>query len=79
MWKLKDNDYELLHDGVSYGYLPKVGSKGYLIHYNLYDGGWRFKTTLPAAGWFQTWGKDGNDYDWFHGCVDETGKITQIG
>lgn len=78
------HDYELIGNGVAYGYLPKVGNKGLLIIRKLYDGKWNFQFDINVRDWigdsqvdFQTW--DGKNYEWFHGCVDKNGKITQIG
>ena len=82
---LENNVYEVLGNGVSYGYLPKVGQDGLLIIRKLYDGKWDFRfppevlaiLEINETYWFQTW--DGNTYEWFHGLVDRKGHITQIG
>ena len=83
MINFKGQEYEVLGDGVCYGYLPKIGSNGLMIIRKLYDGKWHFNFSPKVQGmisdsqWFQTW--DGKDWEWFHGSVDKNGKITQIG
>ena len=86
MVKIGEHEYEVLGNGVSYGYLPKVGEDGLLIVRKLYNGKWDFnfddtlRSLLADIGhefWFQTW--DGTELEWFHGVMDNKGHITQIG
>jgi hypothetical protein len=85
MIKIHDYSYELIGNGVAYGYLPKPMEKGLLIIEKLYDGKWNFKFDSDVKNFigpngdisFQVW--DGKDYKWFHGLVQANGKITQIG
>lgn len=84
MIKILGHDYDVIDNGVCYGYLPKIGDNGLLIINKLYDGKWRFALSGKVKNWmdnepiwFQTW--NGKDYEWFHGVMDATGKITQIG
>lgn len=86
MVKIGEHEYEVLGNGVSYGYLPKVGSDGLLIIRKLYDGKWDFNfpkdikdilRNTDQTYWFQTW--NGTELEWFHGCVNSEGHITQIG
>lgn len=82
MLTLEGYKFDVISDGVCYGYLPKVGESGFLIIHKLYDGKWDFK--LPSDleldegnHWFQTW--DGRKLESFHGLINEKGHITQIG
>lgn len=85
MVMIAQNDYEVLGNGVCYGYLPKVGTTGLLIIRKLYDGKWDFNfppdvlevLSVNEEYDFQVW--NGTELEWFHGVVNNKGHITQIG
>ena len=85
MVKIDEYEYEVLGNGVCYGYLPKVDSEGLLIIRKLYNGKWDFLFPPDVLAIlevnntynFQVW--DGTELEWFHGVVDNKGHITQIG
>ncbi len=83
------NGMEKLGVGVWWGTHPKIGEDGVIIHIAHRTGNWRWsrhvadvmKERVGGEAWFGVVsGRPGHrKFEWSHGMVDVTGKITQIG